>query len=73
MELLFIRDQEGDWEGLYKDGQLITQGHSIDWPYVLESILKGSDISLETANANLTWLYECGQFPDDLQDVVFQQ
>jgi hypothetical protein len=57
-------DVSGDWEGLYFDGRLVTQNHSIDAGEVLSLI--GYDVTYVSASAEETG----GRFPDRLEDVV---
>lgn len=37
MDVLILSTQDGDWEGLYVRGQLVTEGHSIDRMELLEA------------------------------------
>ena len=54
-----------DWEGLYVDGKLATQGHSLTIQDVLEHIGIGS----VTLWANEEWLIKRGSLPERLKQV----
>lgn len=55
-----------DWEGLYVDGQLHTQGHSIDARHVL-NLIGGRAVYLSPPQDNA--LRDRGSLPAKLDDV----
>lgn len=57
-----------DWFGLYKDGSLVREGHSLD----LEEVLTICDVNYKIKYADEDWLGELQTFPVDLDDVVFE-
>jgi hypothetical protein len=57
-----------DWEGIYIDGKLVREGHSIDSDDVLEAL----GIDYVSRGVNQEWLEEMGSLPDNLSDVQFQ-
>jgi len=54
-----------DWQGLYVNGKLETQGHSVE----LDDVLKVFGITIDTIYADLDWLSDLGYLPDKLKDV----
>jgi hypothetical protein len=55
-----------DWMGLYRDGELVGQGHSFDAQDVLE-LLK---IEHEVIIPDSEWLAKMGGLPEKLSDVA---
>lgn len=53
-----------DWRGIYVDGKLYHEGHSIPRSTIAELI--GADMIY----ADLDWLSEQGRLPQSLDDVV---
>lgn len=65
MKLTLVTNYD-DWEGLYKDGQLIEQDHHIRWIDVLNKI----GIPVDIVEVNDDQLYKMGlSLPDKLEDV----
>jgi len=54
-----------DWQGLYVNGELVTQGHSIRAQDVCEVL--GADYAF--VSADYEWLDERGALPELLKDV----
>jgi len=54
-----------DWEGLYIDGVLKTEGHSI----ALREAFEACGILLFVKEADHEWLDEQGSLPDTLKEV----
>ena len=65
-----------DWEGLYIDGVLLLQGHSLQPIAVLQQALKPAfkltDDDIEQRYVNLTWLEDRGDLPSSLTEVVWE-
>lgn len=57
--------QSDDWEGLYYQGNLIAEGHSLNARDVLDAL----DFRYNTKEANPNWLEERGDLPKLLKDV----
>lgn len=55
-----------DWNGLYKDGKLIWQGHNITTYRLLELI--GAEVDYKEADGD--WLMDRGDLPVKLEDVT---
>jgi len=61
-----------DWTGLYVDGKLVEQGHSISASDALRIARDYKKIeSVETLYADIDWLHDLGWLPDKLSDVKF--
>jgi hypothetical protein len=60
-----------DWEGVYDQyGHLVEEGHSIDWPRLLQ---KNACMVVGTKYADLDWLEGVGSFPYKLSEVVLSE
>ena len=57
-----------DWEGLYINGNLVTEGHQI----TNEELLEILGVDFNTSLADIDWLEERGSFPEKLTDVKFE-
>ncbi len=57
--------QGDDWEGVYVDGKLELEGHSLDFRDVLDIL--GCKVSTIPADCN--WLHKVGRLPSDLKEV----
>jgi hypothetical protein len=58
-----------DWQGLYLNGELVLEDHSLHPTKVLESL----GIKFELLSANEEWLEEQGRFPEKFADVVLDE
>ena len=65
MNKAIIVDTGEDWDGLYIDGNLITQGHSIN----LRDVLGHFGYGLEYLDADEKYAMYGEQLPDLLEDV----
>jgi hypothetical protein len=54
-----------DWEGMYVDGVLKVEGHSVDVECALEAV--GLEVGCMVANQS--WLEDEGSLPEQLKDV----
>ena len=59
-----------DWKGLYIDGKLKLQGHSLYVTDVIEALTGSRPESFEV---DFDWMYEVGQLPDELSAVPRQE
>lgn len=62
-----------DWQGLYIDGELIHEGHSLDVYDVLNAVKKrgtGPIQSLEEINEKGDWLADYGYLPNSVEELV---
>lgn len=55
---------DGDWEGLYVDGRLVFEGHSIQWRQMLEAL----DVDYNSFDCDQQWLFDNG-LPKELDKV----
>ena len=62
-----------DWEGLFVDGRLIYEDHSISTKYVANIITGNQPCSFEEKEVDMDWLYEIGTFPENIIDVKFNE
>lgn len=65
--LTLVNNDEGDWEGLYRDGFLIREGHSLSAHHVLEAI------GLKFENIYNVDLSELGCLPETLSELPFDE
>lgn len=54
-----------DWEGLYVDGKLIDEGHSMR----LDTILSNMGMQVTLVTLDQDWLEDAGRLPKDYSDV----
>lgn len=65
MQIVIVGSPDGDWEGLYLNGRLVFEGHSITWWQMLEAL----KIEYQTLEADQDWFYQRGNLPKFLEDV----
>lgn len=65
MSAVFVTNYN-DWEGIYLDGKLVDQGHSLD----LVQTLKRLGIDVRVVEPSHDWLMSRGRLPDTLDEVV---
>lgn len=64
--VVLVKCDDGDWEGLYVDGRLVSQGHEVR----LEAILAAFGIPpIPSVWTDDEWLAEVGELPSYLSDV----
>ena len=71
MDIIYVTGD--DWCGLYTDGALHMEGHSIDAVDILDWIAAMGHLdisSFQIKDANLDWLTEVGSLPAYFTDVV---
>lgn len=66
--ITIVSSSLGDWEGLYRDGHLLDEGHSLR----LDKILELLGFEVEEKEAAQDWLENEGSLPQDLEKVKFQ-
>lgn len=77
MHIAVVRNHEGDWEGLYVEGKLVAEGHSIEIQDVFDAMKKAS--MLENINVEIIYDNERrwgeyleifgNRFPDKFKDL----
>jgi len=65
MTITVVGNPSGDWEGVYVDGILKFEGHSIQW----WQMLKALGIEYTTFDADDEWLLDRGRLPEKLTEV----
>ena len=62
-----------DWCGLYMDDELLEEGHDIQWDWILEKLLNGTNIY--TFESHSQEAYKCiealGRCPKNLSEVYY--
>lgn len=67
--LIYISSSNGDWCGIYVDGQLYTEGHSIAvWEW-LDIVENQSTFKTQNLEVEGDWLEEGGSFPQSFSDI----
>jgi hypothetical protein len=77
-KLIRLFSQSGDWEGLFVDGNLVDEGHTLGegtapqfWMDIAHRYgVKGSDLTdKEVTYEDNAYLYRCGRFPKTLGEL----
>lgn len=68
-KITFVHDPGGDWTGMFIDGKLVLENHSLHYSHVLEAL----DIPFENLTADGEWLEEVGSFPKKLSKVKLEK
>lgn len=61
-----------DWEGVYVDGDLIVEGHSIEARTAAELAIKHKATEVKTIYCDLDWLHDEGNLPRRMSDVKLE-
>lgn len=68
-KVIVVKDEHGEWEGIYLDGDLWTEGHSLrdsDWV----ELINGHHLeSAEIKYVNAIWMEDNGVLPQHYQDI----
>ncbi|MGX9944892.1 hypothetical protein ACTG4Q_20735 [Bradyrhizobium denitrificans] len=64
-----IYAQGDDWVGVYVDGQLVTEGHSIRPLEMVEICIERKITCAEGREVDVDWLHDRGDLPAKLEDV----
>lgn len=79
MDVLILKTQDGDWEGMYVDGTLISQGHTLgdgnNFFYLLEMSEKYGFTRKDVRSAELkendgNLLMNIGALPKELNSLL---
>jgi hypothetical protein len=54
-----------DWVGLYKNGELLCEGHSFSPYHIFEAL----EIDVDYIEADNEWMDKVGNLPQDIKDV----
>jgi hypothetical protein len=69
MKVIYVKDEGGDWAGLYIDGELDDQNHSLDVGMVLEALYDRGLIEYESYIVPEEAWDELGHLPDEFEDI----
>lgn len=58
-----------DWNAIYLDDSILSQSHD-RLNYSAELLIKELGLVYEKLEADGDWLFEAGEFPENLKDVV---
>ena len=68
-EITLVRDEYGDWAGLYVNGSCVHQNHSLDIHKVLGMLAKEFGFVFKDVMADGEWLEERGHLPQNFKEV----
>ena len=71
-EIVFATNTD-DWEGMYINGELVTENHNIDGRDVIEILAKRGLISGSVVEVDMDWLDEIGRLPTSLSEVKLSE
>lgn len=60
---------DDDWVGLYIDGEMVDQNHSLRDNDVLEALEERGVIEYESFIVDSDWLYDQGYLPEELSEI----
>lgn len=61
-----------DWQGIYVDGQCISEGHSHSTYEILEIVKENGHVGeFWSFDPDMDWLSDVGSLPEKLKDVQF--
>lgn len=58
-----------DWEGVYKDGKILAQGHHV----TADDILRALGHTVEYRDVDYDWLADEGYLPENIEDIKFEE
>lgn len=73
-EVEIVVAQGDDWEGIYINGHLETEGHSIPLSSFLDWAVESGPVhvvKVVSGEVNIDWINDCGSLPNNLEDVVW--
>ena len=60
----FIHVAADDWEGLYVDGKLVAQGHSLS----LETWFRHLEVDVDSYGLDWDWMHRVGTLPANFEE-----
>lgn len=60
-----------DWEGVYIDGELETEGHSLETPETVRLAIRRNVSEVMVKECDISWLHDEGNLPNDIADVKY--
>jgi pSer/pThr/pTyr-binding forkhead associated (FHA) protein len=72
-DVVVVNSSNGDWQGVYLNGELIDQDHRIYTDELLQYLCKEHIlvISVQTSTVPSSWLNKTGWLPQLLENCVF--
>jgi hypothetical protein len=69
----FVRSPDGDWVGMYVNGELVAENHSLQEEDVVNALTDRHGLSLKLNQTRWDWDLEKdgGRLPDQLSEVTF--
>jgi hypothetical protein len=64
MKLTIVSDTSGEWEGLYVDGKLVYENHSLS----VNAILQHAQVDFDVKSINME-KKKLGRLPETLEDL----
>lgn len=68
MNKLVIATNEDDWEGLYAEGVLVSEGHRLDRWYIIDMVHRFNEIPSRRV-VDSDWLVGEGRLPNNIDEV----
>lgn len=69
MLVTHVRSDDGDWEGFYLDGVLLTQAHSVPAWMFLQALVEFNVLDAEMKEMTAEQMEEIGNLPESLADL----
>lgn len=74
MNVTYVSNSHGDWAGVYLNGKLYDEGHSIPvhtWLDLISEVSEENSASLPTMQFEVDgeWLESCGNLPEFFTDI----
>lgn len=60
-----------DWEGFYINGKLVDEGHHLEFDFIIPKVISENVKTYRSKWINLEWLDWYGSFPENIEDVVW--
>lgn len=73
VKVTLVSDEGGDWEGLYVDGELLTENHSLSAWHILSELSQVFGFEFKSYEANGEWMYDVGHFPSQLDECIINE
>ncbi len=70
-DIVFVTNED-DWQGVYVDGELVTDGHTINYSALFDRLVGETISSTKWRVVDEDWMQEEGYLPSNLFDVKFK-
>lgn len=68
-KISIVSTTDGDWYGLFVNGKVVFQGHSIPQHEMLDVLSKNQPFESENFEVDSEWLDGSGEFSEDFSDI----